>query len=158
MKKAPFVVLIGAGMPSVLAEVSFLTNKPEAQLLKTSGYKQRIAEALHAAVMRYRRSLKGVTSQRVAGPPPTRNARCAEESCGGRRALRSSVIGRRERYQMKSDAGEQAGDAAAAMITPRQPEGGDRDVDHAQARRRRADDLDDANGWRDDVRSLLRHL
>jgi N-acetylmuramoyl-L-alanine amidase len=59
VKKAPFVVLIGASMPSVLAEISFLTNKEELQLLKTSAYKQRVAEALHAAVMRYRRSLKG---------------------------------------------------------------------------------------------------
>lgn len=59
VKKAPFVVLIGAGMPSVLAEVSFVTNKEELQLLKTASYKQRIADALHAAVMRYRRSLKG---------------------------------------------------------------------------------------------------
>ena len=58
VKKAPFVVLIGAGMPSVLAEVSFLTNRPEAQLLKSSGYKQRIAESLHEAVMKYRRALK----------------------------------------------------------------------------------------------------
>ncbi len=59
VKKAPFVVLIGAGMPSVLAEISFLTNRQELALLKTSAYKQRVAEALHAAVMRYRRSLKG---------------------------------------------------------------------------------------------------
>lgn len=58
VKKAPFVVLIGAGMPSVLAEISFLTNRPEAQLLKTSAYKQKIAEALHDAVMKYRRALK----------------------------------------------------------------------------------------------------
>jgi N-acetylmuramoyl-L-alanine amidase len=62
VKKAPFVVLIGAEMPSVLAEVSFLTNKQELQLLKTSAYKQRIADALHAAVMRYRRSLKGAAA------------------------------------------------------------------------------------------------
>ncbi|HUE87716.1 MAG TPA: N-acetylmuramoyl-L-alanine amidase [Vicinamibacterales bacterium] len=59
VKKAPFVVLIGAEMPSVLAEVSFLTNKRDLQLLKTAAYKQRIAEALQAAVLRYRRSLKG---------------------------------------------------------------------------------------------------
>ena len=59
VKKAPFVVLIGAGMPSVLAEISFLTNREDLALLKTSGYKQRVAEALHASVMRYRRSLKG---------------------------------------------------------------------------------------------------
>jgi N-acetylmuramoyl-L-alanine amidase len=62
VKKAPFVVLIGAEMPSVLAEVSFLSNKQELQLLKSSAYKQRIAEALHAAIMRYRRSLKGVSA------------------------------------------------------------------------------------------------
>lgn len=59
VKKAPFVVLIGAQMPSVLAEISFVTNKQDLQLLKTPAYKQRIAEALEAAVLRYRRSLKG---------------------------------------------------------------------------------------------------
>lgn len=59
VKKAPFVVLIGAGMPSVLAEISFLTNKQDLALLKTDAYKQRIAEALHASIIRYRRSLKG---------------------------------------------------------------------------------------------------
>ncbi len=58
VKKAPFVVLIGAGMPSVLAEVAFLTNRPEATLVKTPAYRQRVAEALHAAILRYRRSLK----------------------------------------------------------------------------------------------------
>jgi N-acetylmuramoyl-L-alanine amidase len=62
VKKAPFVVLIGAGMPSVLAEICFLTNRPEAQLLKTSAYKQRIAEALHDAVMKYRKALKRQTA------------------------------------------------------------------------------------------------
>ena len=59
VKKAPFVVLIGAQMPSVLAELSFITNRQDLQLLKTAAYKQRIAEALEAAVLRYRRSLKG---------------------------------------------------------------------------------------------------
>jgi N-acetylmuramoyl-L-alanine amidase len=58
VKKAPFVVLIGAGMPSVLAEISFLTNRQEAALLKTPAYRQHIAEALHQAVMRYRQTLK----------------------------------------------------------------------------------------------------
>ena len=62
VKKAPFVVLIGAEMPSVLAEVSFMSNKQELQLLKTAAYKNRIADALHAAVMRYRRSLKGAAA------------------------------------------------------------------------------------------------
>ena len=59
VKKAPFVVLIGAAMPSVLAEISFITNKQELQLLKTASYKDKIAQSLYAAVLRYRRSLKG---------------------------------------------------------------------------------------------------
>lgn len=59
VKKAPFVVLIGAGMPSVLAEIAFLSHAQDARLLKMSSYRQRAAEALHAAVLRYRRSLKG---------------------------------------------------------------------------------------------------
>ena len=59
VKKAPFVVLIGASMPSVLAEISFITNQQELQLLKTASYKERIAQALCNAVLRYRKSLKG---------------------------------------------------------------------------------------------------
>ena len=59
VKKAPFVVLIVAAMPSVLAEISFLTNKQELQLLKTGAYKDKIAQSLYNAVVQYRRSLKG---------------------------------------------------------------------------------------------------
>ena len=58
VKQAPFVVLIGAGMPSVLAEISFVTHKQEGQLLKTPAYRQQIAEALCDAVQIYQRSLK----------------------------------------------------------------------------------------------------
>ena len=58
VKQAPFVVLIGAAMPSVLAEISFVTNKPEGQLLKNSNYRQQIAEALLDAVVSYQQSLK----------------------------------------------------------------------------------------------------
>lgn len=58
VKQAPFVVLIGAAMPSVLAEISFVTNKQEGQLLKTGAYRQQIAEALLDAVQRYQQSLK----------------------------------------------------------------------------------------------------
>jgi N-acetylmuramoyl-L-alanine amidase len=61
VKKAPFVVLIGASMPSVLTEISFVSNARELALLKTAGYRQRIAEALYAAVTKYRRSLKNQT-------------------------------------------------------------------------------------------------
>lgn len=62
VKQAPFVVLIGAQMPSVLAEISFVTNKAEATLLKKDAYRQRIAQALADAVLKYQTSLKKVTT------------------------------------------------------------------------------------------------
>jgi len=65
VKKAPFVVLIGAAMPSVLAEISFMTNRQELALLKTAAYKDRIAQALSNAVLRYRKSLKGTSAATV---------------------------------------------------------------------------------------------
>jgi N-acetylmuramoyl-L-alanine amidase len=60
VKQAPFVVLIGAAMPSVLAEVSFLTNPEEAKLLKRQDYRQKIADALFDAVRKYQASLKTI--------------------------------------------------------------------------------------------------
>ena len=60
VKQAPFVVLIGAGMPSVLAEIAFISHHGEGGLLRTEKYRQRIAEALAAAVVRYTRTLKPV--------------------------------------------------------------------------------------------------
>jgi N-acetylmuramoyl-L-alanine amidase len=67
VKQAPFVVLIGAAMPSVLAEISFLTNRAEAQLLRSGTYRQRIAEALADAVMQYQQSLKKVAAVASSG-------------------------------------------------------------------------------------------
>ena len=60
VKQAPFIVLIGAKMPSVLTEVSFLSNQAEALLLTEDDYRQRIAQALFNAVLRYQRTLKNV--------------------------------------------------------------------------------------------------
>jgi N-acetylmuramoyl-L-alanine amidase len=60
VKQAPFVVLIGTQMPAVLAEISFVTNKLEAGLLKQSSYRDRIAKALADAVVKYQASLKKV--------------------------------------------------------------------------------------------------
>ena len=66
VKQAPFVVLIGASMPSVLAEMSFVTNKQDAALLKTGAYRQHIAEALLDGVLRYQQSLKRGRSSTTA--------------------------------------------------------------------------------------------
>jgi N-acetylmuramoyl-L-alanine amidase len=60
VKQAPFVVLIGAAMPSVLAEISFITNPQEAKLLRGPAYRQRIADALFAAIRKYQTSLRSV--------------------------------------------------------------------------------------------------
>ena len=62
VKQAPFVVLVGATMPSVLAEISFITNPQEAKLLKQNAYRQRIAQALFEGVRRYQASLKSTLS------------------------------------------------------------------------------------------------
>lgn len=57
VKKAPFYVLAGAQMPSVLAEVSFLSNYEEGKRLKTQQYRQRIAQGLFEGIMAYIKSL-----------------------------------------------------------------------------------------------------
>jgi N-acetylmuramoyl-L-alanine amidase len=63
VKQAPFVVLIGAAMPSVLVEISFITNTQEGRLLKTPAYRQRIAQALFDGIRGYQRSLKLVAPE-----------------------------------------------------------------------------------------------
>ena len=57
VRKAPFVVLIGAHMPSVLAEIGFLSNPREEALLKKPEYRQKLAEALFHGIERYVESL-----------------------------------------------------------------------------------------------------
>lgn len=57
VKKAPFVVLIGANMPSVLAEISFLTNPHDERLLRKPAFRQQIAQGLYNGIVRYASSL-----------------------------------------------------------------------------------------------------
>ncbi|PYV80595.1 MAG: hypothetical protein DMG96_00315 [Acidobacteria bacterium] len=60
VKKAPFVVLIGANMPSILAEISFISNPGDEKKLKGPEYRQRIAESLYRGISRYVNGLGGV--------------------------------------------------------------------------------------------------
>jgi N-acetylmuramoyl-L-alanine amidase len=62
VKRAPFVVLIGANMPSVLTEISFLSNQEEAAFLATDAYRDRIADALLESILAYQQTLKSSTS------------------------------------------------------------------------------------------------
>jgi N-acetylmuramoyl-L-alanine amidase len=59
VKKAPFVVLIGANMPSILAEISFVTNPKDADQLRQPEYRQRVAESLYKGVAKYEEGLSG---------------------------------------------------------------------------------------------------
>jgi N-acetylmuramoyl-L-alanine amidase len=60
VKKAPFVVLIGANMPSILAEISFISNPGDEKRLQSPEYRQRIAESLYRGISRYVNGLGGV--------------------------------------------------------------------------------------------------
>jgi N-acetylmuramoyl-L-alanine amidase len=61
------VVLIGANMPSILAEISFLTNPRDEKLLRRPDYRQKIADALYKGILDYVNNLGGVkVAQRAA--------------------------------------------------------------------------------------------
>jgi N-acetylmuramoyl-L-alanine amidase len=67
VKRAPFVVLIGARMPSILAEIGFLSNPREEELLKTPEYRQRVAAALAQGIGKYAESLSRMDVAMAAG-------------------------------------------------------------------------------------------
>jgi N-acetylmuramoyl-L-alanine amidase len=60
VRKAPFIVLIGANMPSILAEISFVSNPGDEHRLRTPEYRQRIAESLYRGISKYVSGLSGV--------------------------------------------------------------------------------------------------
>ena len=68
VKKAPFVVLIGANMPSILAEIGFLTNTREEALLKKPDYRQKLAEALYRGISKYADSLSHFQVAQTGSP------------------------------------------------------------------------------------------
>jgi len=66
VKKAPFVVLIGATMPSVLAEIAFVSNPHDEKLLGHAEQRQKIADALFKGISTYASSLSHVEMARAA--------------------------------------------------------------------------------------------
>jgi N-acetylmuramoyl-L-alanine amidase len=60
VRTAPFYVLIGANMPSVLAEIAFVSNPEDERLLRTEEHRERIAYALFQGVRDYLQSLNRV--------------------------------------------------------------------------------------------------
>jgi N-acetylmuramoyl-L-alanine amidase len=69
VRKAPFVVLIGADMPSILTEISFLSNPADEGLLKKPEHRQRVAEGIYQGVASYLQSMNSVTLNLPAKAP-----------------------------------------------------------------------------------------
>ena len=65
VRQAPFVVLIGATMPSILAEIGFVSNPHDERLLERSEQRQKIADALFKGVSQYAASLSHVQLART---------------------------------------------------------------------------------------------
>ena len=61
VRKAPFVVLIGADMPSILTEISFLSNPSDEKLLKQPEQRQRVAEGLFQGISSYLQNMNSMT-------------------------------------------------------------------------------------------------
>jgi N-acetylmuramoyl-L-alanine amidase len=67
VRQAPFVVLIGATMPSILAEIGFVSNPHDEKLLQRPDQRQKIAEALYKGISRYANSLSHLEMARATG-------------------------------------------------------------------------------------------
>ncbi len=53
-------------MPSILAEISFVTNPEDAEQLSQPEYRQRVAESLYGGVARYAGGINGSGAVKVA--------------------------------------------------------------------------------------------
>lgn len=63
VRQAPFYVLIGARMPSILVETSFITNKEDARKLASDKFQRTIAESIADGVKKYSEVIKVASSQ-----------------------------------------------------------------------------------------------
>jgi N-acetylmuramoyl-L-alanine amidase len=77
VRKAPFVVLIGADMPSILTEISFLSNPADEKLLKQPEHRQRVAEGIFQGIAGYLQSLNSMTVNQSNSPVPRRTTTSA---------------------------------------------------------------------------------
>jgi len=70
IKRAPFVVLIGAQMPAILTEIGFVSNSKEEAMLKKPDYRQKIAESIMKGLQNYAETLgqMEVAAQTRRGP------------------------------------------------------------------------------------------
>jgi N-acetylmuramoyl-L-alanine amidase len=64
---APFYVLIGANMPSILAEIAFVSNPEDEKRLKTNEYRELIAQSLFKGVRSYLEALSRTQTRQLTG-------------------------------------------------------------------------------------------
>ncbi len=69
VKKASYVVLTGTSMPAILAEVSFVSSPADEAKLKSSSYRQKIAEGLYKGIAQYAATSHRVNLASAAGKP-----------------------------------------------------------------------------------------
>ena len=77
VRKAPFVVLIGADMPSILTEISFLSNPADEKLLKQPEHRQRVAEGIFQGIAGYLQSLNSMSVNESGAPAPRKTTTSA---------------------------------------------------------------------------------
>jgi N-acetylmuramoyl-L-alanine amidase len=63
VRSAPFVVLIGANMPSILAEVAFISNPRDESMLKKKESQEHFAKALFSGIEGYMKTLGSNVAQ-----------------------------------------------------------------------------------------------
>jgi N-acetylmuramoyl-L-alanine amidase len=82
VKKAPFVVLIGADMPSVLSEISFVSNPNDEKLLRKTDQRERIADGLYRGISAYLDSLNSLSNnqQKLVSDNPVETGAIAANS------------------------------------------------------------------------------
>jgi len=84
VRKAPFVVLIGADMPSILTEISFLSNPADEKLLKQPEQRQKVAEGLFQGISSYLQNINSMTvnlpSKKRSGQPAASASASVEQS------------------------------------------------------------------------------
>jgi N-acetylmuramoyl-L-alanine amidase len=85
VRKAPFVVLVGADMPSILTEISFLSNPADEHLLKNPEHRQRVAEGLYQGVANYLQSLNSMTLNAPGRPSSSTSTSASVEQSRNQR-------------------------------------------------------------------------
>ncbi len=72
VKKAPFYVLLGAQMPSILVETSFISNERECSRLASADYQEQICNAIIAGISRYIKDINPTAfyEKKEHGSPP----------------------------------------------------------------------------------------